>query len=121
MGGDRSAGGRRKIKTFQFSALGENHAAIPEPIATPAFDKDTHAKWLWTDDNGRTQPQVTLFDGLFSAGNPHLKNSMRPHRAMALQVPRRRLHELPRAEQPGQDEAPRAPANAGTRRPRSSV
>jgi hypothetical protein len=76
--------GVEKVKAFQFSTFGEKHTAIPEPIATPAFDKDTHAKWLWTDDKGKTQPQVTLFDGLFSAGNPHLKKLDETYRAMAL-------------------------------------
>ncbi|MBL8515233.1 MAG: hypothetical protein JNJ55_14665, partial [Betaproteobacteria bacterium] len=76
--------GVEKIKALQFSAFGEKHAAIPEPIATPAFDKDTHAKWLWTDEKGKTQPQVTLFDGLFSADNPHLRKLDDTYRAMAL-------------------------------------
>ena len=33
----------------------------------PRFD----GRWLWTDGNGRTQPAVTLFDGLYSERNPH--------------------------------------------------
>ncbi len=76
--------GVEKIKAMQFSVLGENHPALPEKIPTPMFDKETHAKWLWTDDKGKTQPQVTLFDGLFSMGNPHLKRLDDAYRAMAL-------------------------------------
>ncbi|MBL8519810.1 MAG: hypothetical protein JNK75_03980 [Betaproteobacteria bacterium] len=76
--------GVEKVKVMQFSALGAPHAAVPDKIATPVFDPDTHAKWLWTDAAGRTQPQVTLFDGLFSAGNPHLKSLDEAYRAMAL-------------------------------------
>lgn len=77
--------GTEKIKAMQFSAFGENHAAVPPKIDTPVFDKETHAKWLWTDKDGHTQPQVTLFDGLFSAGNPNLTRLDETYRAMALQ------------------------------------
>jgi hypothetical protein len=77
--------GTEKIKAMQFSTFGENHAHMPARIETPVFDKDTHAKWLWTDKHGKTQPQVTLFDGMFSAGNPNLASLDETYRAMALE------------------------------------
>jgi hypothetical protein len=68
--GNESVAGTENIRAIQFSTLGETHAGVPSPIPTPAFDKDTHAKWLWTDADGRTQPQVTLFDGLYQPAIP---------------------------------------------------
>ena len=50
--------------------------------AAEAFD----GQWLWTDASGRTQPQVTLFDGLYSAGNPHLAAIESSYKALALQM-----------------------------------
>jgi hypothetical protein len=77
--------GTEKIKVMQFSTFGEPHANVPAPIALPEFEKDTHARWLWTDKDGKTQPQVTLFDGLYSAANPHLRALDETYRAMALE------------------------------------
>jgi hypothetical protein len=84
--GNESAAGTEKIRTVQFSTLGENHPGMPLPIPTPAFDKETHGKWLWTDSDGRTQPQVTLFDGLYRANNPNLKRLDETYRAVALEL-----------------------------------
>jgi len=75
-----------KIKVMQFSTLGKNHAATPSPIPLPAFDKETQGKWLWTDADGKTQPQVTLFDGLYDRNNPHLKRLDETYRSMALEL-----------------------------------
>ncbi|MBL8511429.1 MAG: hypothetical protein JNM52_07270 [Betaproteobacteria bacterium] len=75
-----------KIHAMQFSTLGKSHPAVPAPIKTPEFDKATHAQWLWTDATGKTQPQVTLFDGLFSANNPYLKRLDETYRAMAVEL-----------------------------------
>ncbi|MBI5851081.1 MAG: hypothetical protein HZB39_08640, partial [Planctomycetes bacterium] len=33
--------------------------------AAPSFD----GRWMWTDTNGRTQPKVSLFDGLYRNDN----------------------------------------------------
>ncbi len=48
----------------------------------PKFD----GKWLWTDPEGRVQPQVTLFDGLFSAENPYLPKLDGAYKAFALKM-----------------------------------
>ena len=84
--GNESVAGTEKIRAIQFSTLGETHAGLPAPIPTPAFDKDTHGKWLWTDAEGHTQPQVTLFDGLYQAVNPNLKRLDETYRAFALEL-----------------------------------
>lgn len=45
-----------------------------------AFD----GAWLWTDDEGRTQPKVTLFDGLYSPDNPYLAEVEIAYKQLAL-------------------------------------
>ncbi len=85
VGYDDTAGTER-IKAMQFNMLGQNHAGMPLPIPLPAFDKETHGKWLWTDAQGKTQPQVTLFDGLYQAANPHLPRLDAAYRAVAVEL-----------------------------------
>jgi hypothetical protein len=43
-------------------------------------------EWMWTDSSGRTQPAVTLFDGLYRADNPYLRGLDREYRDLALQL-----------------------------------
>ena len=40
--------------------------------------------WMWTDSAGRTQPAVTLFDGLYRPENPYLQALDRQYRDLAL-------------------------------------
>ncbi len=75
-----------KIKAMQFSVLGKNNEATPTPIPTPVFDKETHAKWVWTDAEGKTQPRASLFDNQYSAANPNLKRLDETYRAMAVEL-----------------------------------
>jgi hypothetical protein len=42
--------------------------------------------WMWTDSAGRTQPAVTLFDGLYRPENPYLRALDRQYRDLALQL-----------------------------------
>jgi hypothetical protein len=53
-----------------------------ERVQQPKFD----GRWLWTDDAGREQPQVTLFDGLFRAENPNLPKLDVAYKALALKM-----------------------------------
>lgn len=56
------------VRVVQFSVAGEPVEGAASGKATPpAFD----GKWLWTDAQGRTQPAVTLFDGLYQDRNPY--------------------------------------------------
>ncbi|WP_139826421.1 hypothetical protein [Derxia lacustris] len=65
----------------QFSWRGPLAAgAHIDPLPTPAFD----GRWMWTDAQGRMQPKVTLFDGLYSAGNPYKKRVDASYRSFAL-------------------------------------
>ena len=41
---------------------------------------------MWTDSAGRTQPQVTLFDGLFRSDNPYLPELDKTYRTLALRM-----------------------------------
>lgn len=75
--------GSGRIKVAQFLP-GTVDAPLAAQVAADvaAFD----GQWLWTDAAGRTQPQVTLFDGLYSAGNPHLAAIETAYRALALEL-----------------------------------
>ena len=56
-----------KIRIAQFTPKGQHTALLKTEHVPHKFD----GKWLWTDANGKTQPQATLFDGLFSEDNPY--------------------------------------------------
>jgi hypothetical protein len=72
-----------RIKIAQFTDRGATPPIVgAEPIRQPQFD----GKWLWTDTAGRTQPQVTLFDGLFRADNPLLPKLDAAYRSLALRM-----------------------------------
>lgn len=75
--------GTRKAKLAQFSVHGRPLPGYPAAKATPpAFD----GKWLWTDEQGKTQPAVTLFDGLFRDDNPHKPALEKSYRAFAIEL-----------------------------------
>jgi hypothetical protein len=57
-----------KIVIGQFTERGSGSAVISTEPVKPKFD----GKWMWIDKDGRIQPQVTLFDGLFRQDNPYL-------------------------------------------------
>ncbi|MDB5931213.1 MAG: hypothetical protein JWR60_2920 [Polaromonas sp.] len=42
--------------------------------------------WLWTDEQGKTQPAVTLFDGVYRADNPHMATMDKRYRDLAVQL-----------------------------------
>lgn len=56
-----------KIRAAQFSAEGAPVGEQPRQAGSPPpFD----GKWVWTDAQGKMQPAVTLFDGLYRDDNP---------------------------------------------------
>lgn len=72
-----------RFKVAQFTVFGE----VPPIVASshvdhPAFD----GKWLWTDANGKAQPKVTLFDGLFRQENPYLPKLDAAYKSFALRL-----------------------------------
>ncbi len=73
----------RKARAVQFSPFGSGSpVATVQPQSPPAFD----GKWLWTDAQGKTQPAVTLFDGLFGDNNPYKEGLEKSYRVLALSL-----------------------------------
>ena len=72
-----------RIKIAQFTDRGATPLIVGSaPVLQPKFD----GKWLWTDAEGRVQPQVTLFDGLFRAENPYLPKLDSAYKPLALKM-----------------------------------
>lgn len=87
-------GTQPEIKVAQFSWQdGPLPGVSVQAVQPPPFD----GQWLWKDDKGRTQPAVTLFDGLYSESNPHkpaldsryqeLAGSLREAQCLSCHVP----------------------------------
>ncbi|HSV83939.1 MAG TPA: hypothetical protein VLK85_32475 [Ramlibacter sp.] len=74
--------GSAKIQAAQFSRRADNAPLQAVQHVEHKFD----GKWLWTDGGGRTQPAVTLFDGLYRPENPFLKALDRQYRDLAVQL-----------------------------------
>lgn len=72
-----------RIRSAQFTVFGPSPPIVAlQAVATPAFD----GKWLWTDEKGKTQPTVTVFDGLFRSDNPYLGRLDTAYKSFALQL-----------------------------------
>jgi hypothetical protein len=76
-----------RIKVAQFTDRG----ATPPIVASKRVQQAKFdGKWMWTDADGREQPQVTLFDGLFRADNPFLAKLDTAYKTLALRMRGRR-------------------------------
>jgi hypothetical protein len=73
--------GQIRVGQFVPGTIGDELAADSQRRAA-AFD----GRWLWTDEHGHTQPQVTLFDGLYRPDNPYLAGIDSSYRALALEL-----------------------------------
>lgn len=72
-----------RIKVAQFTVHGANAPLLAVDMLKPyAFT----GQWMWTDDQGRTQPKVTVFDGLFKPDNPYLNPLDGAYKALALRL-----------------------------------
>ncbi|HEX7889515.1 MAG TPA: hypothetical protein VF522_09170 [Ramlibacter sp.] len=71
-----------KIQVAQFT----NRGPTPMLQAVQPVKHKFEGTWLWTDAGGRTQPAVTLFDGLYRPENPYLRTLDRQYRDLALQM-----------------------------------
>ena len=72
-----------RVKASQFTAVSANPPIVTNPsVKQAAFD----GKWLWVDDQGRTQPVVTVFDGLYQADNPFLLKLDASYKTLALRL-----------------------------------
>ena len=71
-----------KIVIGQFTERGSGSTVVSTQPIKPKFD----GKWMWMDKDGRSQPQVTLFDGLFRQDNPYLPKLDLTYRTLALRM-----------------------------------
>lgn len=72
-----------RARVVQFTRFGDGAPLLQvQPAQPPAFD----GKWLWTDAQGKAQPAVTLFDGLFDDANPHKRELEKTYRELALSL-----------------------------------
>jgi hypothetical protein len=72
-----------KVRAAQFTDVAATaRLQTIEPVKHAKHD----GKWVWTDDKGRTQPTVTLFDGVLRADNPYIQAMDRQYRDLALQM-----------------------------------
>ena len=71
------------ISVAQFDVFGTRPPLMTvNSVTPPPFD----GRWLWTDANGQTQPQVTVFDGLFRADNPYMAQLDTAYKTLALRL-----------------------------------
>ena len=74
-----------KSVTIRFAQFTDTGVTPPINVST-ALPREFDGKWMWTDTAGRVQPQVTLFDGLFSADNPYLHKLDGAYRKLAISL-----------------------------------
>lgn len=75
---------RGRVKVAQFT----RHGAQPPLLAVRAVPgpKGFDGQWMWADADGKTQPKVTLFDGLYRADNPYLRQLDGAYKVFALRL-----------------------------------
>jgi hypothetical protein len=72
-----------RVRFAQYTVFGSNPPIqASTPVTPPAFD----GKWMWTDANGKTQPAVTVFDGLLRPDNPYIGKVEVAYKEMALKL-----------------------------------
>src|SRR3954465_1681813 len=71
-----------KIVIGQFTERGTGSPVVASQPIRPKFD----GNWMWMDREGRIQPRVTLFDGLFEPDNPYLPKLDFAYRTLALRM-----------------------------------
>jgi len=71
-----------RIVIGQFTERGGGSAVVATRPFSPKFD----GNWMWMDKEGRIQPRVTLFDGLFRQDNPYLPKLDFTYRTLALRM-----------------------------------
>src|SRR6478672_9033057 len=71
-----------KIVIGQFTERGNDSPVVSTQPILPKFD----GNWMWMDKEGRIQPRVTLFDGLFRQNNPYLPKLDFTYRTLALRM-----------------------------------
>ena len=72
-----------RIVIGQFTERGELGSTV---VATQPLSPKFDGNWMWMDKEGRIQPRVTLFDGLFRQDNPYLPKLEFTYRTLALRM-----------------------------------
>jgi hypothetical protein len=72
-----------RIVIGQFTERGGLGSAV---VATQPLSPKFDGNWMWMDKEGRIQPRVTLFDGLFRQDNPYLPKLDFTYRTLALRM-----------------------------------
>src|SRR5438445_7932449 len=71
-----------RIVIGQFTERGAGTPVVSTQPVNHRFD----GSWMWMDREGRIQPRVTLFDGLFRPDNPYLPKLDFTYRTLALRM-----------------------------------
>jgi len=72
-----------RVRFAQFTVHGDQPPIVASShVQQAAFD----GKWMWTDAQGRTQPTVTVFDGLLRADNPYIGKLEGAYKSLALRL-----------------------------------
>ncbi|KRR01029.1 hypothetical protein CQ12_27350 [Bradyrhizobium jicamae] len=71
-----------RIVVGQFTERGSGSPVVSTQPISHKFD----GQWMWMDKEGRIQPRVTLFDGLFRQDNPYLPKLDTTYRTLALRM-----------------------------------
>lgn len=72
-----------RVKAAQFTVFGDGAPLqVNEHVTPPPFG----GEWLWTDANGKSQPAVTVFDGLLRPGNPYAGPLDMAYKRLALRL-----------------------------------
>ena len=72
-----------RVRFAQFTVFGANPPVqVIGHVTPPAFD----GKWMWTDAQGKSQPTVTVFDGLLRADNPYIGKLDVAYKNLALRL-----------------------------------
>lgn len=74
---------KARIRVAQFTVYGTN---APIVASTPVTHPKFNGQWMWTDSEGKTQPAVTVFDGLFRADNPYIAKVDAAYKTFALRM-----------------------------------
>jgi hypothetical protein len=75
--------GKGRVKAAQFTVFGDGAPLqVNEHVTPPTFG----GEWRWTDANGKSQPAVTVFDGLLRTGNPYAGQLDMAYKRLALRL-----------------------------------
>jgi len=75
--------GKDRIKAAQFTPFGPTAPLVAvEMVTPPKFE----GQWMWVDAEGKSQPKVTVFDGLFRNDNPYLAQLDGAYKNLALRL-----------------------------------